>query len=108
MDRTDGLDGTNAGGPRNGGQRRQMVQLDRQALLASNAAGGLCASSGQPRRGRSRSCHGRTLREEQGRQSAGSERGAAQRTLPTAADPTTLYSQTGKCGTAPTGDTNGS
>src|SRR6266446_7606931 len=84
-----------------------MVQLDRQAPLRGDAAGGLYASRGQPRRGRGGSCLGRTLREGRGRKSAAPERGIADRTVSAATNPTALYSQTGKPGDASPGDTNG-
>ena len=59
LGRTDGLDGADVDGPRTGGQRRQVVQPDRQGPSRTHPAGGVLSSRRQQRcrRGRPRDGH---------------------------------------------------
>ena len=62
LGRTDGLDGADVDGPRKGGQRRQMVQPDRQGLSRTDPATRRSHRSRPTKERRGGSCDGRRVR----------------------------------------------
>ena len=62
LGRTDGLDRADVDGPRTGGQRRQVVQPDRQGPPGTDPGRGVLSSRGEPRSRRGGPCDGHDVR----------------------------------------------
>src|SRR3954447_24160 len=107
LGRTDGLDRADVDGPRTGGQRRPLVQPDRQGPSRADPGRRVLSSRGEPRRRRGRPCDRDDVLGPAGNEPEGPQRGPASRPLSTAADPPALDPETREPRDAAAGDTDG-
>src|SRR3954447_15678909 len=108
LGRTDGLDRADVDGPRTGGQRRPLVQPDRQGPSRADPGRRVLSSRGEPRRRRGRPCDRDDVLGPAGDEPEGPQRGPASRPLSTAADPPALDPEAREPGDAAAGDTDAS
>src|SRR6202022_1946409 len=107
LDGTRGLDRAHVDGPRSGGQRKLLVQPDRQGLLREEPAGGPDESLRQRGSARGRSCHGRTVRPRLEYEPGTFVGTTPDGKLPSAGGPPDAHSQTRKSRDSPTGNPHG-
>src|SRR5215210_3126746 len=104
---TSRVDGTHGGGPRDGGERRQVVQPDGQGVRGADAPGGLGTGAAERRQRGRRPAEYSGLRGPGGALSWGTEGGAAAWDVSPRGGTTSVDPEAGQSRTATVGDSNG-